>query len=77
LLSDSIDKNMMEEKYPNISRWVDGRILEIGYESETDSFIRAIDEGGTVFEGKSSYKTLDDALDDAEKAIGDRFEENE
>jgi hypothetical protein len=68
---------MMEEKYPNISRWVDGRILEIGYESETDSFIRAIDEGGTVFEGKSSYKTLDDALDDAEKAIGDRFEENE
>ncbi len=67
----------MEEKYPNISRWVDGGILEIGYESETDSFIRAIDEGGTVFEGKSSYKTLDEALDDAEKAIGKWFEENE
>jgi hypothetical protein len=77
LLSDSIDKNMIEEKYPNISRWVSDGILEIGYESETDSFIRAIDEGGAVFQGKRSYKTLDDALDDAEKAIGDWFEENE
>jgi hypothetical protein len=77
LLSDSIDKNMIEEKYPNISRRVSDGILEIAYESETDSFIRAIDEGGTVFTGKRSYKTLDDALDDAEKAIGDWFEENE
>jgi hypothetical protein len=35
--------------YPNIAYW-------------TESFIRVFNEGGTVWEGKSSYKSLDDAL---------------
>jgi hypothetical protein len=72
-----MSENIFEKKYPNISRWVDDGIIEIGYQPETDSFIRVIDEGGTVFEGKSSYKTLDDAFNDAEKAVAEWFEENE
>ena len=67
----------IEKKYPNISRWVADGSIEIGYDYNTESFIRVIDEGGVIFEGKSNYKTLDDALDDAEKAVSDWFEENE
>ena len=68
---------LVEEKYPNISRWVADGLIEIGYDINTESFIRVSDEGGVIFEGKSNYKTLDDALADAEKAISDWFEENE
>ena len=68
---------LVEEKYPNICNWLADGLIEIGYDSNTESFIRVIDEGGVIFEGKSSYKTLDAALADAEKAISDWFEENE
>jgi hypothetical protein len=54
-----------EEKYPNLSdfAYYQGKI-EIGYDYNTRSFVMAYDEGGTVYEGKSKYKTIEDALAD-------------
>ena len=60
----------LEPVFPNITRWVkDFGIVEIGYDPNTDSFIRAIDEGGGVWTGKPRYETLDDALMDLEAGI--------
>lgn len=63
-------------KYPNIADWVEGGVLEIGRCEYGNSFIRAIDEGGMVWEGKRKYATLDEALQEAEKALMGWFEEN-
>ncbi|MDJ0707391.1 MAG: hypothetical protein QNJ46_29305 [Leptolyngbyaceae cyanobacterium MO_188.B28] len=64
-------KNNFDEKYPNIVAWVQDGWVEIGRVDFTDSFIRVLlDEGGTVWEGKSNYPSVSRALDDAELAIG-------
>ena len=78
------DKNMKQEilhnefarKYPNIADWVEDGTIEIGHAQWGDSFIRIMDEGGVVWEGKEKYATLDEALQDAEKAITEWLEEN-
>jgi len=36
-----------------------------------------LDEGGTFWEGKESYKTLDEAMQDLEKALTEWVEQNE
>ena len=38
--------------------------------SPLTSFIRAIDPGGMVWEGKDEYKTLDQAFQDLEEGLG-------
>jgi hypothetical protein len=63
-------------QYPNIDGWVKDGWIEIGYETYTKSFIRVMDEGGTVWEGCASYPSLDDALADADRAIADWIENN-
>lgn len=65
-----------EETYPNITNFVGDGTIEIGYDYNTETFIRALNEGGEVWEGKSKYKTLDEALQDLEKGLADWFEEN-
>jgi hypothetical protein len=56
--------------YPNIATWTESYgWIEIGQDDESKSFIRVLDEGGMVWEGKSKYKSLDDALNDSEKAL--------
>jgi len=56
--------------YPNITYWAEScGWIEIGYDDNSRSFIRVLDEGGTVWESKSKYKSFDDALDDLEKAL--------
>jgi hypothetical protein len=45
-------KSSFEAKYPSITRWVkESGTVEIGYDSVTDSFIRAMDEGGMPWSG--------------------------
>ena len=61
-----------EERYPTIHRFVE----EIGQDSTIASFVRAYDEGGTVYEGKSSYRSLDAALADLEAGIQAYLDEN-
>ena len=50
--------------YPNIAEW-----------TEPQSFIRVLDIGGMAWDGKSKYKSLDDALNDLEKALEKIIEE--
>jgi hypothetical protein len=60
-----------EPEYPAVTRWVkDHGIVEIGYDPNTDTFVRAIDEGGMVWSGRLRYKTLDDALNELEAGLG-------
>ena len=49
--------------------------IEIGQDDFSQSFVRALDIGGMVWEGKSKYKTVDAALDDLEAALEKIIEE--
>ena len=61
-----------EQAYPHITSWVEDGCLEIGSISYyDDSFIRAIDEGGTVWDSAEKFETLDDALAAADKGIAE------
>ena len=56
--------------YPHLWRWVaEYGTVEIGYCGQTRSFIRVLDEGGIVWKGRRSYRTLDAALADAEAGV--------
>jgi len=56
--------------YPNIAHWTESYgWIEIGYDDYNRSFIRVLDIGGTLWESKPKYKTLDDALNDLEAAL--------
>lgn len=42
----------------------------------TSAFVRAYDTGGTIYEGKSSYSSLEAAFQDLEAGIKTYLEEN-
>lgn len=69
--------NEFASTYPHIADWVEDGILEIGRGDWSNSFIRVMDEGGIIWEGKRKYATLNEALQEAENAIAEWFEENE
>jgi hypothetical protein len=48
--------------YPNIAGWVQDGWVEIGRDDYSRSFVRALDIGGMVWEGDSSYPSLHEAL---------------
>ena len=63
--------------YPHIVEWVlGGGWIEVGHTDYSHSFIRALDEGGMVFEGNSSYPTLDAALQALDAGIKAWLAEN-
>lgn len=65
---------LYSEQYPNNSRWLSELgTIEIGYYPHTRSFIRVINEGGMIWCGKAKYKTLEAALADCDKYIGQWF----
>ena len=51
----------IDATYPTIARWVmEYGWIEIGQDHMSRSFVRALDEGGLVWEGQEDYATLDD-----------------
>jgi hypothetical protein len=64
--------------YPNIERWVyeEGGWIELGSDEFSSSFIRALNTGGTVWEGADEYPTVDAALADADAGIAEWLEGN-
>jgi hypothetical protein len=55
---------------PTIARWVqEYGWIELGQDDMSRSFIRALDDGGLVWEGRKSYPTLDAALQDLETGL--------
>lgn len=59
-----------EKQYPIIHRFVEEiGWIEIGQHEMISAFVRAYDLGGTVYEGKDSYPSLEAALQDLEAGI--------
>jgi hypothetical protein len=46
-----------------------------GVDNASQSFVRALDMGGMIWEGKPKYKSVDAALDDLEAALEKTIEE--
>ena len=60
----------LDATYPTIARWVmEYGWIEIGHDDMSQSFVRALDEGGLVWEGQEDYATFDDALWDLEAGL--------
>ncbi|AFY91116.1 MULTISPECIES: hypothetical protein [Chroococcidiopsis] len=71
--------NSIEDTYPNIARWVNEHEgwIEIGYDldSPLSSFIRALDSGGMLWQGKDSYGSLDEALQELDSGLAQVLQE--
>jgi hypothetical protein len=65
-----------ETRYPNIAAWVQDGWIEIGRDDYSQSFVRALDIGGMVWEGESEYPTLDVALRALDAGIAAWLEEH-
>jgi hypothetical protein len=64
------------EQYPAIDRFVkEHGSIEIGLHEMISSFVRAYDFGGTAYEGKDSYPSMEAALQDLEAGIKAYMEE--
>jgi len=62
----------VERAYPHVVRWVTTHgWIEIGQDDWSRSFVRALDVGGLVWEGDSSYQSVDDALQDLETGLAE------
>ena len=65
------------EKYPNIAEWTTGGgLIELGYDENTNSFVRALDEGGFVWQGVAEYETMDAAFEALNAGLADWYDEN-
>lgn len=61
-----------DQTYPHIARWVMTHgWIEMGQDDWSRSFIRALDMGGMVWEGGSSYPSIDDALQNLEAGLAE------
>ena len=71
------DEGTFEARYPALTRWVQGGgWLEVGRVDWSRSLIRALDEGGLIWEGGETALTVAAALADAETALAAWFREN-
>jgi hypothetical protein len=68
---------LLADAYPTIARWASGYgWVELGIDGLGRPFVRALDEGGMVWEGQGPYETLDEALRDLEDGLA-RFMQEE
>ncbi len=64
-------KNLFAQIYPNIAYWVEAQgWIEIGTDEYSDSLVRALDEGGLVWESHPEHETIDEALAALEIELG-------
>ena len=67
---------MFDDQFPNIADLIArGGWFELGESENIPAMIRAYDPGSTIYEGKSSYPTLEAALQDLEKNLVEWLEE--
>lgn len=65
-----------DARYPHIAGWVQDGLVEIGYTDYARSFVRALDEGGMIWEGAHRYASLDEALAALDAGIAAWLEES-
>jgi len=63
-------KNQFSKAYPNIAHWVNTQgWIEIGQDEYSSSLVRALDEGGLVWESSDDHTTVDEALQALEEDL--------
>ncbi len=68
---------VVDASYPSLWQWVAQRgWIEVGPTEGSRSFVRALDDGGMVWEGAASYPSLSAALEALEDALAHGFAEN-
>ena len=68
-----IDASVIDNAFPRLAAWVFERgWIEIGQDDYSRSFIRVLDIGGLIWEGKRSYPSLAAALHAADIAIAEK-----
>ncbi len=56
--------------YPNVAEWVESwGWIEMGYDDFNQSFVRALDIGGMIWEGEHNYESVELAMRDLEAGI--------
>jgi hypothetical protein len=70
-------KDAFSVLYPNIAAWVEDGWVEIGNDEFSSSMVRALDIGGMVWEGESSYPSLHEALKALDAGIAEFLEVNQ
>ncbi|MFZ2727432.1 MAG: hypothetical protein WAX77_14350 [Methylococcaceae bacterium] len=69
---------MLEKKYPNIADWIDRHgSIELGQNDYSDSMVRVLDEGGTVWESEEDYNSLDDLFNALEAELAEFIKERD
>ena len=63
-------KSQFSKAYPNVAHWANalGRI-EIGPDEHSTSLVRALDEGGLIWESSDDHTTVDEALQALEEGL--------
>lgn len=71
-------EGLFAKAFPHITEWIaGGGYVEIGYtEYHVRAFVRALDEGGVVYEGRTEYASIDEALQDLDAGIAAWIVEN-
>jgi hypothetical protein len=66
-----------DEMYPALSEWISGSgWVEVGAIDGFSTMIQVLDGGGLIWEGESSYPSVDAAFRAAEAAVVRWIEEN-
>jgi hypothetical protein len=67
----------VDQAFPHVAEWATTHgWIEIGYDDDSRSFVRALDSGGMVWDGQETYTSLDDALRAADTALETWIKEN-
>lgn len=67
----------IDQRFPHLSEFVMTHgWIEIGQDDFSRSFVRALDIGGMLWEGRETYATLDEALRELDTALKEWMEEN-
>jgi len=63
-------KTQFSKLYPNIAHWVNALgWIEIGQDEYSSSLVRALDEGGLIWESSDDHTTVDEALQALEEGL--------
>lgn len=67
---DAEPKDVFTANYPNVTTWVQsGGLIEMGINHNTNSSVRALDEGGIIWQGRTEYPTMDATFEALEAGI--------
>ena len=68
-------KSQFSKLYPNIANWVTTQgWIEIGEGEYSSSLVRALDEGGLVWESSDEHESVDEALQALEMELAEWLE---